>query len=295
MCSSPHEWRGASCNVEGCGELGFENKQTGECSCTPGRTGTDCSSVAECSHGDWSPAGTCLCHVGYTGEACNNLVPSVTCLHGIYDAVNSKCLCNPGFEGATCDSVVPLAPPEAGLESSYCIGHGNWDAQSAQCMCDSALWTGPLCTQYACMYGTGTLTTEGAVTCTCVPGYTGAKCDTSCRGLCSDNGNTCAAGLTENECLCDLGYSGERCENKALVMGSSTTFVGGGLRVRVGVQQGTSPSEADLPMVFVAADGTACANMALTDAACLPLSVTVQAPARRRASSGRALAALAAL
>ncbi|CAG2169498.1 unnamed protein product, partial [Oppiella nova] len=180
----------------------------GECQCTSRWKGKECQlredecEVNDCNgHGDCVD-GNCHCFPGYKGKHCED----VDCLdpdcsgHG--HCVAGMCLCGRGWKGAGCaepDSEAIRCLPD-------CSGHGAFDLQLQQCICDDR-HTGPDCLQERCDLDCGTNGHCQGGECLCADGWTGKKCaDRLCDPRCLEHGH-CKNGT----CLCIQGWNGKHC------------------------------------------------------------------------------------
>ncbi|XP_058890753.1 protein crumbs homolog 1-like isoform X2 [Acipenser ruthenus] len=187
------------------------------CTCPAGWAGLKCDiNIDECAsnpciHGncaDKTLSYECDCDPGYTGKSCeleidecekHRCVNGATCLDGI----NSySCLCSPNFTGPFCDQ---------GLRP------------------DSFLWHYPrlrypklpvsICgngkRNYTCFNGGNCTRTRGRRMCTCLPGFTGDRCEMDideCKSNPCLNGGLCRNMFNKYQCLCDMNFAGDHCE-----------------------------------------------------------------------------------
>jgi len=99
-------------NCSGQGTCRMGNNSVLRCHCEDCYSGSDCSkSTVFCpgncsSHGTCGCDGKCYCRPGYTGLACQSILPTCATLgfcSGNGNCVNGTCKCTPGFAGKSCD------------------------------------------------------------------------------------------------------------------------------------------------------------------------------------------------
>ncbi|XP_037895975.1 low-density lipoprotein receptor-related protein 1B isoform X2 [Glossina fuscipes] len=129
-----------------------------------------------------------------------------------------KCVCQPQFEGEFCEHY---------RCSGYCLNYGlcviapqipgSSEPPPLKCSCTPG-WSGPRCEtsvpecQSRCHNGGSCLITEEGMKCTCPSMYFGEQCE-HCINLTCANGGICRETLTgATQCECPDGYTGKRCE-----------------------------------------------------------------------------------
>ncbi|XP_067627209.1 prolow-density lipoprotein receptor-related protein 1 isoform X1 [Eurosta solidaginis] len=129
-----------------------------------------------------------------------------------------KCICQPQFEGELC---------EHSRCSGYCLNYGlctvapqipgSGDAPPLKCSCTPG-WSGPRCEtsvpecQSRCHNGGSCLITDEGMKCTCPELYVGEQCE-HCVNLTCANGGICRQTLKgTTQCECPDGFTGKRCE-----------------------------------------------------------------------------------
>ncbi|XP_046809386.1 low-density lipoprotein receptor-related protein 1 [Lucilia cuprina] len=129
-----------------------------------------------------------------------------------------KCVCQPQFEGEFCEHY---------RCSNYCKNYGlciiapqipgSLEPPPLKCSCTPG-WSGPRCEtsvpecQSRCHNGGSCLITDDHMKCTCPPMYIGEQCE-HCVNLTCANGGICRETLTgTTQCECPDGFTGKRCE-----------------------------------------------------------------------------------
>ncbi|CAL8273332.1 unnamed protein product [Arctogadus glacialis] len=182
------------------------------CSCLAGFTGRHCQiDVDECSSGPCHNGGTCrdrvngvscACPPGFSGPLCETDVDEcgdTPCRNGgvcIQGAGSFSCTCTPGFTGTLCETDVDECASQPCLNGGECLDR----AAAFACVC-APLFTGDRCeTETLAVQVNSTQadnqteacagedcgkrqtcdqTSEGAVNCTCSPGFYGDSCEAS--------------------------------------------------------------------------------------------------------------------
>eukprot|EP00961_Rhodomonas_salina_P029645 399281-Rhodomonas_salina.1 len=119
---------------------------------------------------------------------------------------SASCQCRPGFVGEDCElDLCGAARCEHGVCSATYLG-GEVPVSQAACVCE-APWSGPLCDQNPCALsgracsGHGRCVAVGDIdaACECDVGYSGDNCEDSCFGFCEGN-----AGVYPFGCATDV-------------------------------------------------------------------------------------------
>ncbi|XP_056460177.1 sushi, nidogen and EGF-like domain-containing protein 1 [Gadus chalcogrammus] len=210
------------------------------CSCLAGFTGRHCQiDVDECSSGPCQNGGTCLdrvngvsctCPPGFSGPLCEtdeDECGDTPCRNGgvcIQGAGAFSCTCTPGFTGTLCETDVDECASQPCLNGGECLDR----VAAFACVCPP-LFTGDRCeTEILAVQVNSTQadnqteacagedcgkrqtcdqTREGAVNCTCSPGFYGDSCEEEC--LCQ-NGGVCVD--LNGTCECSSGFTGLFCQ-----------------------------------------------------------------------------------
>uniref|UniRef100_A0A915Q1P9 EGF-like domain-containing protein n=1 Tax=Setaria digitata TaxID=48799 RepID=A0A915Q1P9_9BILA len=185
----------------------------GECSCTDGWAGADCS--VPCPSGEEK---TCL--------------SSCPCVHGVCAGASTKCTCHPGYTGAFCSEKCPFGTYGKKCAKKCLCVHG-CDSRTGTCIRCPAGQSGELCEQScplekwgqncsnhcSCSESSECNNVDGS--CQCYNGFTGPKCNqecpagkwgTDCSQTCSQCRNNSKCDPVDGECRCPAGYKGENCE-----------------------------------------------------------------------------------
>ncbi len=194
----------ASCATDDpCGDHGTCDDTTGEllCTCDTGYDGQLCG----------------LCYPGYHDDGGGDCVIDIVCMpnscagHGTCDDSSGvvECACDTGYAGSNCETCAAdyhrdgedncVADEDCGV-SDPCGDHGTCDDTNGviACVCDVG-WEGTVCNA-------------------CYPGYhddgSGAcVLDEQCMLNTCDAHGTCDATGGTVECVCDVGYVGDHCED----------------------------------------------------------------------------------
>ncbi|XP_054270391.1 protein crumbs isoform X2 [Macrosteles quadrilineatus] len=204
-----------TCN---CGSTGYKGRHCeeniNECEETP------CLNQGQCfdTYGSYS----CECVSGFTGQNCEIKVQSCSkwpCHNGgtCEDMAHGfRCVCPAGYTGVYCDIITSVGGPA----NTDCYDKPG----GVQCFCKPG-FTGPpsackpidACLSVPCHNGgtcTAAATGEG-FSCTCVPGYTGATCQTNieeCASMPCQHGGLCTDLVNGYHCDCTPEYTGASCE-----------------------------------------------------------------------------------
>nr|XP_023655401.1 stabilin-1-like isoform X2 [Paramormyrops kingsleyae] len=166
-----------------------QNHYGRDCQVCPGGLEAPCSNHGVCSD-RMQGQGTCVCHAGFTGTACERCRPNY---HG---ANCTQCMCSPN---GTC---------EDGMEGDgSCFCQEGWTGAR----CEAKLETEPLCSppchaNAVCQDGN---------TCECDPSYEGDGWNCTAPDLCGDDNGGCHEHASCSQtgvnvtCLCEAGYTGD--------------------------------------------------------------------------------------
>ncbi|XP_065832505.1 uncharacterized protein [Oscarella lobularis] len=181
----------------------------GECLCSPGFTGSDCSQTTACTvscsvHGVCGEGGGCVCDPNWSGDDCS--VPNCNDLqncsgHGL--CTDATCRCNPGWSGSSCS--LPSC-----VNVDDCSGNGECIA-SDQCLCYEGFAL-PNCSEPIACASLSNCSGNGVclsnASCLCYEGYAGSSCEYPlCPSGCSNQGRCVEA----NFCECNRGWTGFSC------------------------------------------------------------------------------------
>jgi hypothetical protein len=193
------------------------------CQCKPGYTGLTCSTeIDECSSDPCMNRGKCVdlinrfecdcASTGFQGHLCEtniNDCENVTCEHNgtCIDGINAyKCECFAGYEGRLCEKDVNECA------SSPCVYGKCWensDEQSFMRRQRMQVTNITLTTMSPFDYSKA-----AGYWCECIPGYTGANCETKINECnsnpCGTNGE-CIDLVNEYKCKCFPGFTGKQC------------------------------------------------------------------------------------
>ncbi|GMT31391.1 hypothetical protein PFISCL1PPCAC_22688, partial [Pristionchus fissidentatus] len=219
------------------------------CSCPLGWTGARCETRVACATDAFSPhacrnnaycdvQGRCVCPVGWSGERCERDVNECEgspcendglCMNG---NGTFTCFCLEGFEGPRCETNTDDCGAHQCAEGAKCID----GVDSYTCQCPEGKG-GLYCNQTlacslpeACLNGY-CIDTEGGAKCLCDSGWTGDRCDEDideCLNSICEAGSTCFNRNGSFECVCPEGRSGLRCEYDSSKCTSDRECLNGG-------------------------------------------------------------------
>lgn len=203
---------------------------TGNCTCTAGWMGEDCSNA---------------CDVLHYGVDCSQ---DCMCLNkGVCDRFTGNCSCTPGYLGQFCGQECPEERYGPGCsQMCQCKNNASCEFVDGRCNCEPG-WTGTFC-DTVCPDGTyGSYCTmncsclNGATCgkqhgdCTCVPGFTGLNCETripttapptteapttaapTCPPNYCSNGGSCEVDRGSPVCTCTVHWMGSQCSEPAVI------------------------------------------------------------------------------
>jgi multiple epidermal growth factor-like domains protein 10/11 len=179
-----------------------------ETKCQPGMYGVDCKLQCNClNNSSCDPeSGDCVCSRGWTGPDCSLPCPDSyygqgckeKCIKVSYgnqtcDHVTGTYVCRPGYIGLGCQHACPTGSygPNCGLKCE-CKNGGECSHENGQCFCPPG-WTGSICNV------------------SCPNGTYGPNCSHSCK--CRNSGK---CRKNDGHCICDAGWTGTRCEDGKL-------------------------------------------------------------------------------
>mmetsp|Transcript_13162 Transcript_13162/g.25516 ORF Transcript_13162/g.25516 Transcript_13162/m.25516 type:complete len:1478 (+) Transcript_13162:39-4472(+) len=196
-----------------CSGAGTCNHNQGLCTCFPGYSGVDCSTVIPCKHnctsewhGTCQANGKCKCQNRFSGDDCSE----IGCLNGCSNngkCTDGVCTCKDGFAGVSCEIKCPNACSSRGqcMLDGKCRCHLEYEGADCSVVksCPKSKINGKEC-------GGRGICDRASQKCYCAPGYSGPDCsidDGSCE--------VCKHGVCQHgHCFCDFGFSGQGCETK---------------------------------------------------------------------------------
>ncbi len=228
-CDCDPGWDGEDCRA--CA-AGWHDDGDGGCALDQECLGTSCSGDDAGACDDTDGVVTCTCNPGYSGEHCAtcdvgfhvdatgacvvdaDCATDDPCLHGACDDTGGviSCACEPGWDGVACDAC------DAGWHDD---GNGGC-ALDQECLPNSCSGADAgVCDD-----------TDGVVSCTCSPGYTGDACEACDVGFHVDATGTCVVDAdcaTDDPCVqgtcddtggviscgCEPGWAGDTCDTCA--------------------------------------------------------------------------------
>ena len=187
-----------------------------DCPRTDPADGSGSGLSCRCESVGFAPSDCEACLAAHYGATC---LPCARCeLHGVCsEGIGGACACDRGWAGVECSV---CAPNWAGADCAACAPDHFGDdctdcdlcergtcvpGRAGECVCN-ANWSGPTCAE--CAAGRAPPTCDG-----CLPAHYGAAC-TPCT-LCANG--ACRDGV-DGACVCDAGWSGERCDVPSCVL-----------------------------------------------------------------------------
>ncbi|XP_069042806.1 low-density lipoprotein receptor-related protein 1 isoform X2 [Lepisosteus oculatus] len=231
---SPSSPTTGTCNIQ-ClngGSCFLNARKQAKCRCQPNYSGDKCEINQcrdYCQNGGTctaSPTGipTCRCPTGFTGPSCNQHTCKDYCQNNGNCTVNQgnqpTCRCPSDFLGDKC---------QYRKCEGYCL-HGGTCQQTANgtklCRCVPQ-YDGWMCEIDKCHYckegkciPTNPNKPTGEVTCNCSSGVIAPSCYT-CADYCVHGECTTNSRTRLQECKCQAGYGGQRCEDKVTTLDST--------------------------------------------------------------------------
>ncbi|XP_043217443.1 protein crumbs-like isoform X1 [Amphibalanus amphitrite] len=191
-----------------------------ECVCLAGFTDELCqTNIDECESSPCLNDGVCVDGIneftcdctdtGFRGDTCEVNIDDCEprpCQHGstCVDLVKDyRCECHPGFTGKNCETDIAECDSAPCQNGATCVERSN-----------SSLYQLPA--PVPGLPDSYDFSTAGGYLCLCVPGYTGADCETDiddCASSPCQNGD-CTDGVNQFSCQCWDGYEGELCQTE---------------------------------------------------------------------------------
>ena len=200
------------------------------CTCDSGHGGVNCLLEIDVSAADLSPCFSNPCmHDGLCSPSVNGRSYTCSCSGGF---TGSNCETN--FDDCTAISCQHGAVCLDGIEGYVCDCPSQTTGRNCQITCplgrggDFCEVAIPLCTDDFCTNGTCQEQLKGAPTCLCQPGFTGERCElpNDCHTVDCLNGGTCVPEGPNGEprCECPSGFRGPHCEKLSVTFGGSSTL-----------------------------------------------------------------------
>lgn len=194
--------------------------ETGQCICSKGWTGKDCSQP---------------CPKGFYGAGCKEKCPNIVHGNKSCDHITGEYVCRPGYIGITCANPCPSGLYGPGCTLQCNCEHGSeCNHITGQCQCLPG-WTGANCQEHCptdfygpncahkcrCKNHQGCRKNDGH--CICQPGFMGTRCDEVCpEGFYGEHCMKTCACPNQNYlchaakgCTCRHGFIGDNCESAA--------------------------------------------------------------------------------
>lgn len=253
-CTCNRNFFGKLCNVSCPIDSGFAISLD-QTACVPTCFGIPAFNTTVCSNnGICQASDNCKCHDNYNGQRCQNGPPKPTpspsspkptvstakpSVSPFRSAVIPKPFaCDDGYQQAKNGSQVCLPVCFDKTESEACSKNGFCSSPN-KCQCTNANMTGvqceiakPTCNGNAICtiqcFGTASTNSSACSnngvcikneTCQCLPGFTGANCETMlCYDIASNDARVCSARgkCVANKCECVLGFTGKACNETVI-------------------------------------------------------------------------------
>ncbi|XP_070546876.1 protein draper-like [Ptychodera flava] len=206
----PDGWYGSFCkNNCTCENSGTCDRRDGSCQCPGHYFGEKCQFPCNCENGATCLIdGTCSCTIGFYGPRCEF---KCSCpVNAMCNRVSGQCVCKDGFFGPSC---LPC----------NCAMNERCDPFDGRCSCKTGYY-GESCEKRCLCFNGAKCINEDRAVCKCSDGWIGSDCtvcdsisvqkETFCEGKCLHcyNGNKCR--VSSGDCVCTLGWQGDRCDQK---------------------------------------------------------------------------------